>query len=224
MSPVAPNSPELTLPASQVASFGHEWTRFMGEAARLSSHGTDKALPVSPPGSARFFFRFGLPETLSLDFLLSAAGHEKEVAHRLALFRLPALRSKWERALRRSHFTRLEKLLPWAWVVDSAPVPPGAVIRGLDIVCWEDLPLWRGRRDFLLLADDTVRDGLRLDAALSAKAWREAIEKAARTSPGGAVLVEVAKTGDPVIEASYEERDGRTVLRALRELGGGGSP
>lgn len=223
MQPVAPDSAELTLPASRVASFGHEWARFMVEAARLSSHGTEKALQVSPPGSARFFFRLGLPETLSLDFLLSATGHEKEIAHRLALFRLPALRSKWERALRRSHFTRLEKLLPWAWVVDPAPVPPGAVIRGLDIICWEDLPLWRGRRDFLLLADDIVRGGLRLDAALSAKAWLEAIEKAAGTSPG-AVLVEAAKTGDPVIEASYEERDGRTVLRALRELGGGGSP
>ena len=214
MPPVAPNSPERSLIASRVASFGHEWTRFMAEAARLVSPSDGKALPVSPPGSARFFFRLGPPATLSLDFLRSAAGHEKEVAHRLALFRLPALRSKWERSLRRSHYARLAQLLPWAWIVDPVPVPPGAVIRDLDLVRWEDLPLWRGRRDFLLLADGFARDGLRLDAALHPEAWREAIEMATSTSPR-AILVELAKAGDPVIDATYEEREGKIVLRTL---------
>lgn len=125
--------------------------------------------------------------------------------------------------MRRSHFTRMSLLLPWAWAVEPAPVPPGAVIRGLDIACWEDLPVWRGRRSFLLLSAAAGCHRLRLDAALSADAWRGAIQTALRPS-SEAFLVEVAGAGSQMIEATYVKRGGRIELEGLKEPAEGGAP
>jgi hypothetical protein len=58
-----------------------------------------------------------------------------------ALLHLPALRSFWSRELRLNHFEALRAVVPKAWVLDDAMVPPGAVIHGLDLVSWDQLPL-----------------------------------------------------------------------------------
>ena len=58
----------------------------------------------------------------------------------LALFHLPALRSFWSRALRRSHYERLCRELPRAWFVTDETLPAGAVIPGLGITSWDCLP------------------------------------------------------------------------------------
>lgn len=57
----------------------------------------------------------------------------------LALFWLPALRTFWERTLRRSHYFRLTRLLPRAWFFTTDAPPPGAVIPGLQITSWSQL-------------------------------------------------------------------------------------
>jgi len=54
-----------------------------------------------------------------------------------ALLHLPALRSFWSQELRQQHFAALRALVPRAWLLDAAPVPPGAVIQGLGTVSWE---------------------------------------------------------------------------------------
>lgn len=54
-------------------------------------------------------------------------------ARLLALLHLPALRHFWERALRRSHFQRLRRVLPRAWFVTDDPPPIGAVAPGFGI-------------------------------------------------------------------------------------------
>jgi hypothetical protein len=87
----------------------------------------------------------------------------------------------------------------------------------LDLVSWEDLPVWRGQRDFLLLADEVPRGGLRLDAALPPNAWRDAIRMALCTR-SEACLVEVTESGNEIVEATYLERDGRIELGGLRQL------
>jgi hypothetical protein len=61
-----------------------------------------------------------------------------------ALLRLPALRSAWMSDLRASHFEHLLHLLPPAWVMDTTPLPPGAVIPGLEIASWPELIRLRG--------------------------------------------------------------------------------
>jgi hypothetical protein len=56
-----------------------------------------------------------------------------------ALLHLPALRSFWRSELRQGHFEALKAIVPSAWMRDEAPVPPGAVIHGLNIISWERL-------------------------------------------------------------------------------------
>lgn len=65
----------------------------------------------------------------------------------LAVFWLPALRSFWERTLRKSHYQRLTRLLPRVWFLTADAPPPGAVIPGLQITSWNQLtpshgPFW----------------------------------------------------------------------------------
>jgi len=62
-----------------------------------------------------------------------------------ALLHLPALRSFWSQELRQQHFLALRSLVPQAWLMDSAQVPPGAVIQGLNAVSWEQAPQLRGQ-------------------------------------------------------------------------------
>ena len=73
------------------------------------------------------------------DQLKLAGGSAKLAATALehALLHLPALRSFWSQELRQQHFVALRALVPKAWLLDSAQVPPGAVIQGLGTVSWE---------------------------------------------------------------------------------------
>lgn len=53
------------------------------------------------------------------------------------LLHLPALRAFWNQELRQQHFAALRSLVPRAWLLDDAAVPPGAVIEGLNAVSWD---------------------------------------------------------------------------------------
>lgn len=53
-----------------------------------------------------------------------------------ALLHLPALRPFWAGALRASHLQHLRQVLPQAWFLDPAPLPPGSVIAGLGVPSW----------------------------------------------------------------------------------------
>lgn len=59
----------------------------------------------------------------------------------LALLHLPALRGFWDRTLRRSHFSRLRRVLPRAWFVTADPLPVGAIVPGLGTPSWDRLPM-----------------------------------------------------------------------------------
>ena len=63
-----------------------------------------------------------------------------------ALLHLPALRPFWSQELRRQHFEALRTLVPQTWLLDSAEVPPGAVIQGLGTVSWEQTQHLQGRQ------------------------------------------------------------------------------
>ncbi len=69
----------------------------------------------------------------------------------LALLHLRPLRDFWERELRRSTVDGLLDILPKAWLFDPAPLPPGAVIPGLEIASWSELEALReSNRTFIL--------------------------------------------------------------------------
>lgn len=84
----------------------------------------------------------------------------------IALFRLPALREFWTRALRRTHHQRLKRELPLAWFVTRDPLPPGAVVPGLGAVEPDHLPAADSRfvrvstADGQILIETPSRNGL----------------------------------------------------------------
>lgn len=62
-----------------------------------------------------------------------------------ALLHLPALRAFWRQELRAKHFQALKSIVPKVWLKDQTTVPPGAVIHGLGISGWDQLPSLVGR-------------------------------------------------------------------------------
>ncbi len=70
----------------------------------------------------------------------------------LVLLRLPALKAFWIKALRFQRFRWLTQVLPHVWVLDDQPLRPGAVIAGVCIASWNELPrLLANGRAFELL-------------------------------------------------------------------------
>lgn len=85
------------------------------------------------------------PETFEISFAegsLRSDGPLSPVSSPLwhALLHLPALRDFWTAELRASHYAHLLQIIPQAWCMDPAPLPPGTVIAGLGITGWEELP------------------------------------------------------------------------------------
>lgn len=69
----------------------------------------------------------------------------------LALFWSPALQEWWSRALSEDHRALLQRCIPQGWVVDPAPLPPHAVLPGLDVHSWQEVKRFGGRQRELVL-------------------------------------------------------------------------
>lgn len=103
-----------------------------------------------------------------------------------ALLRLPALGSLWLRELRASHFEHLLQVLPQAWVVDAMPLPPGAVIPGLELPSWAALIRYHGQGPSFEL--HSLGGMTRLDDQQTPEQWQESLADAQKE--GQTVLVE----------------------------------
>ena len=75
-----------------------------------------------------------------------------------ALLRLRPLRDFWERELRRATVALLLDLLPDAWLLDPAPLPPGSVIPRLELASWSSLDL--ASRRFIPTTSAEIAAGL----------------------------------------------------------------
>jgi len=98
----------------------------------------------------RFFELFDLPAlpaaakiaelaaagTISLSSPFKPWHEEKQWS---ALFWSHPLRETWRRELRDANFQRLRQVFPMSWIIDPAPVPPHAVLPGLDIQHFSEL-------------------------------------------------------------------------------------
>mgnify|MGYP001292017737 CR=1 FL=1 len=85
-----------------------------------------------------------------------------------ALLHLPALRSFWRQELRQHHFDELRAVVPQAWLMDEAAVPPGAVIHGLGITSWEEWQTLGERRRVLTVKDRVLTEQPEAESLLSA--------------------------------------------------------
>ena len=144
---------------------------------------------------------------LSFDYALdpvtlNLAGGNSELAKsplERALLHLPALRPFWKQELRLQHFEALRTLVPQAWLLDSAQVPPGAVIQELGAASWEKTKR-RGEEWKIQDPKGLIRDDLSLALA-------------ARDS-----ILTRRPASNVILSARYGRNDaGQVVLRTIEE-------
>jgi hypothetical protein len=148
----------------------------------------------------RFFELFDLPNIPAHRFILDAwaagelavapplrAFQEEKLA--LALFHHPRLRDFWAEALTAGARRTLTALIPPSWIVDPAPLPPGAVLDG-PLVGGRPLHDWRElaaasqkERDLILKISGFHESawgarGVTLGSDIPREVWQAAIEQA----------------------------------------------
>ena len=205
-----------------LSALGHHVSLLEGAAQSLQTRVQKNKL--SPIGSA--FLKRWLPPVgnsdLSTPFVvgLSQTGRrfrihgmsQPELPLQLwALLRLPSLRRLWESSLRRAYLQHLIALSPDIWVVDATPLPPGAVIAGLDLTSWKNLVTLRdvGRR-FEIVGSST---NVILDESIDVENWGATITEAIQA--GDQCLVE-HHTANAYWLAEYATVDGEICLTEAR--------
>jgi hypothetical protein len=102
----------------------------------------------------------------------------------LALLWNRNLRSYWRQELGDGFLTRLQKIVPYSWVVDPTPLPPHAAIPELGLTDWQQLKqLSQKERDLILKVSGYSEEawgarGVYLGSDLSQADWSSAVDKA----------------------------------------------
>jgi hypothetical protein len=110
----------------------------------------------------RFFELFDLPNLPAAGTLLDAVASGTvrmtappkpwlEEKAWLALFWLRPLRELWRRELSDNQQQRLEKIIPYSWLVDPTPLPPHAVLPRLEVNSWDEVAAFSQKQRELVL-------------------------------------------------------------------------
>lgn len=110
----------------------------------------------------RFFELFDLPNLPAAQTLLQQASADGipltpppkpwlEEKLWLALFWLRPLHELWRRELSENQQRRLEKVIPYSWLIDPTPLPPHAVLPRLNINAWEEAAAFSQKQRALVL-------------------------------------------------------------------------
>lgn len=126
-----------------------------------------------------------------------------------ALLHLRPLRQGWERYLRRQHLIRLRGLLPRAWLLDPTPVPPGAVIPGLEVADWAEFIRNAPEEDPSYSLTSAWGEGSWQPASGTSLSTR--VEEALREpTDRRAILTKQAQAARGYVFALYRKEKGRT--------------
>jgi len=110
----------------------------------------------------RFFEHFDLPNIPTSGAIMRATAEGRatvtppfkpylEEKLWFALFWMRPLREFWRRELSERHFLELQKVIPYTWILDPAPLPQHAVIPGLEIQSFEELKYFSQKQRDLIL-------------------------------------------------------------------------
>ena len=110
----------------------------------------------------RFFELFDLPNIPGIDVLMNAAGRGEltitppfkpflEEKMWFAFFWLQPLREFWRRELGDKYFRQLQRIIPYTWILDPAPLPQHAVIPRLEIQDFREAAKFSQKERDLLL-------------------------------------------------------------------------
>lgn len=132
-------------------------------AAEWARQAAEKQIRLTPP------FKPCLEEKLSLALLWNRN-----------------LRGYWRQELGEGFLARLQKLVPYSWVVDPTPLPPHAAIPELGLTDWQQLKsLSQKDRDLILKVSGYSEEawgarGVYLGSDLSQADWSAAVDQAIR--------------------------------------------
>lgn len=205
--PLPPDLPPAW--AGEIASLGYQLTRWSAAravlAVRHAKGRLNRALHEMLEACGSF------PPDVALEVEIATAderwvvldgGLSTSAAER-ALLHLPALRSFWTQELRQAHFDALRAHVPRAWFWNDTPVPSGAVIAGLGIAAWHDLPRKHDLRSFgVVNAAGVVRAATEADLAAA----------------GGEVLVELPRVSARWRAHFARDAQSRVVLSRIEAL------
>ena len=155
----------------------------------------------------RFFEHFDLPNIAAAPWLMERAREGTihvtppfkpymEEKMWFALFWMRPLQAFWRRELGERHWLKLQKVIPYTWIVDPTPLPHQAVIAGLEVNDWRELAGFSQRQRELILKISGYSElawgsrGVDLAQDLSHAEWRRAIERALVRFPTNPMLLQ----------------------------------
>jgi hypothetical protein len=107
----------------------------------------------------------------------------------LVLFWSPQLQDFWHNALSTEHLALLKRCIPEGWVVDPTPLPPHAVLPGLDIHSWEEVKRFGSKQRELVLKISGFSEigwgsrSVSIGHDLSQEEWAKALNEALASFP-----------------------------------------
>lgn len=200
-------------------------------AAQLGSRFTihDSQFRDFADGAAvyRFFELFDLANVPNSKKIFELAGEKrirltpppKPVFEEKVLFALlwnRNLRDFWRQELGESFFTRMQKLVPYTWLVDPTPLPPHAAIPELNLTDWQQLKTLSQRQRELILKISGFSEhawgarGVYLGSDLSQADWSAAVDRAIASFPISPFILQRYEK-PKVVEAEWFDFEKNTV-------------
>ena len=172
-------------------------------AAQLNGGGSSKfkvqdskfATPADGDAVYRFFELFDLANVSGANQLINLAAEKRirltpppkpifEEKLLLALLWNRNLRAFWRQELGEGFLNRLQKIVPYSWVVDPTPLPPQGAYPELNLTDWQQLKtLSQRERDLILKVSGYSEEawgarGVYLGSDLSTADWSAAVDQA----------------------------------------------
>jgi hypothetical protein len=180
--------PEMQWVAAQIDS-----SKFKVQSAKFSEFNDGDAL-------YRFFELFDLPNIANAQQIFQLAAEKKirltpppkPIFEEKLLFALlwnRNLREFWRQELGEGFLNRLQKIIPYTWVIDPTPLPPQAAFPELNLTDWQQLKNLSQRERELILKISGFSEnawgarGVYLGSDLSQAEWSEAVDLAINCFP-----------------------------------------
>ncbi len=215
-------------PTSGSQGLAAAW-RVVGTAAKPLRSDFEAAREAGRPlGIYRFFEHFDLPNLPVAPWLMERAREGSvhvtppfkpymEEKMWFALFWTRPLQAFWRRELGERHWLKLQKVIPYTWILDPAPLPHQAVIAGLEINDWRELAGFSQKQRELILKISGYSElawgsrGVDLAQDLPHAEWRQAIDRALARFPSNPMLLQRFHKGRLVDQPYLHPRDGEIV-------------
>ena len=134
-----------------------------------------------------------------------------------ALFWLRPLHGYWRRELGDKTFAALQKVIPYTWLVDPAPLPPHAVLPRLEVQSWDEVAEFSQKQRELILKVSGFSEtawgsrGVVMAQDVPHNEWREALAEALDSYGRQPHLLQQFHKGR-VIEHQWLDEEGDTLV------------